>query len=227
MTSNLIVYSLVDPDSGLIRYVGKSTKGLSRPKSHCQPSRLRADPHTYKSRWIKGLLAQGKTPDIFVLDICENTSELETSEKKWIAHLRKLMVPLTNSTDGGDGMSGHKPSAETRAKISAANKGKPVSPDHRAKIGVANSGRSPSLEARAKMSAVHKGKPKSLWHRARISEANTHYKRFLGKKHGPETIAKMRETHLRRWEKKRLLSESQPGIAYTPTSVITGCGNDD
>ena len=76
---------------------------------------------------------------------------------------------LRNMTDGGDGGAGHVPSEETRAKLSAANKGKnnpmygKLSP---------NKGKTLSPEHRAKLSAANKGKPKSLEHRTKISAAN-------------------------------------------------------
>ena len=75
---------------------------------------------------------------------------------------------LVNRTGGGDGMSGHVPSAETRAKISAAKTGSGHTEETRAKISAAmkklgagadNSmfGRKHTAETRAKMSAKQRG----------------------------------------------------------------------
>jgi hypothetical protein len=47
-------------------------------------------------------------------------------------------------------------SAETRAKISAATKGKPKSPEHREKMSAASAGKPKSMEHREKMSQAHK-----------------------------------------------------------------------
>lgn len=47
---------------------------------------------------------------------------------------------------------------ETRAKLSAALKGRPQSPEHRAKRAAAQIGRRHSPETIAKMSATHRGK---------------------------------------------------------------------
>lgn len=110
---------------------------------------------------------------------------------------------LANLTDGGDGVSGWVASAETRARMSAANKGKVLSEDHRAKIGAANKGKAKSedhranlsaanigkvlsQDARAKISAANKGKVLSEEHRANLSEA------LRGKSPSEETRAKMR-----------------------------------
>lgn len=48
----------------------------------------------------------------------------------------------------------HSPSPETRAKLSAALKGRPLSPEHRAKLSAAHVGKHPSLEARAAFTAA-------------------------------------------------------------------------
>jgi group I intron endonuclease len=64
-----------------------------------------------------------------------------------------------NLTTGGD--SGGKLSAETKAKMSAALKGKkkpPRSSEHRAKLGLANKGKTPSVVTRTKISAAHRHK---------------------------------------------------------------------
>lgn len=61
-------------------------------------------------------------------------------------------------------------SAETRRKISEANKNRPpVSDETRRKLSEA--GKNPSAETRKKLSDVHKGKPLSVEHRQKLSEA--------------------------------------------------------
>ena len=58
----------------------------------------------------------------------------------------------------------HKKSEETKAKMSAAHKGKKFSDEHKAKIGAASKGRKTMLgkkrseETKAKISAAHKGR---------------------------------------------------------------------
>ena len=90
---------------------------------------------------------------------------------------------LRNLTDGGDGMSGHVFSAEHRAKIGAASKGRTPSPEIRAKISAAQQGRIFSPEHRAKISAANSN-PKAET-RAKMSAANK------GRKHSPEARAKI------------------------------------
>src|SRR4051812_7757080 len=62
-------------------------------------------------------------------------------------------------------------SSGTRAKISAALKGKPKTQGQRAAQSLAMTGRKPGLATRAKMSAARKGQPKSPAHREAIAAA--------------------------------------------------------
>ena len=65
-------------------------------------------------------------------------------------------------------------SIETRAKLRAANLGKTLSEEHRAKLSAAKRGkkRQPlSSETRAKIGAAHRGKKLSAEHRAKVSVA--------------------------------------------------------
>lgn len=88
------IYGLADPDSKLIRYVGKSNKPESRYEQHLQ------DTDGPKSAWIKNLLAQGKRPVLQIIEVCDY-AVWEDKERFWIAHYRKLQT-LFNRTAGGD-----------------------------------------------------------------------------------------------------------------------------
>ena len=90
-----------------------------------------------------------------------------------------------NMTIGGGGMRGYVVSAESRARMSAAHKGKRLSPEHRAKIGESNKGKQISPEHRAKISAALTGKKLSAEHRANLSASHK------GNKQSAETRAKI------------------------------------
>jgi len=85
----------------------------------------------------------------------------------------------------GAAQKGRTLSAEARAKLSAANKGKKLSAEHRAKLSAAQKGKTLSAETRAKIGAVHKGKTLSAEHRAKMSAA------LKGKTVSAETRAKL------------------------------------
>lgn len=97
---NLIIYALLDPDTNEIRYIGKSEKGLERPRQHFEPGKLKK--LSKKNNWIKSLIGKGKLPKIKILCSCSNTNELNQKEIEFIA-LFKNSGKLTNMTDGGTG----------------------------------------------------------------------------------------------------------------------------
>ena len=74
-------------------------------------------------------------------------------------------------------------SDETRAKISAAQRGKNFSEEHRAKIGAAKCGKHLSEETRAKMSAAHRVENLSDETRAKLSAAQRGDKNPMYGKH--------------------------------------------
>jgi hypothetical protein len=137
-TRSAILYTLSDPRTGEVRYLGWTarTKRL-RFKDHIHDARRgRKD---YRSRWIASLLRAGVKPTMRTVVILQ-ASDAPALEIGYISILRARGVRLTNTTDGGEGVLGWVPSAETRAAISRANKGRP-----------------PSAACRAASSAVHKG----------------------------------------------------------------------
>ena len=82
-------------------------------------------------------------------------------------------------------------SPETKARMSAASKGKPKSPEHRAKLG-AKKGHAVSEKTRALIGAAHKGLKHSDEAKAKMSATRT------GKVFSEETRIKMSETHKQR-----------------------------
>lgn len=110
-----LVYALVDPRDGEIRYVGKCRGYLnSRVRGHLREAR-ETDTRTYKLAWLRQLLDLGLEPEGRVLERCIDADALAETERRWIADLRERGVRLTNLTDGGEGMAN--PSEETREKL--------------------------------------------------------------------------------------------------------------
>lgn len=92
------VYGLIDPRTLLIRYIGKSTIGMKRPKEHRQRHRQHGG---WVSNWVNELIQQGLDYSIVILEECSNTL-LNECEMWWIAYARLSEWPLTNLTHGGD-----------------------------------------------------------------------------------------------------------------------------
>jgi hypothetical protein len=167
-----VVYALTDPQ-GLVRYVGKSTSGLNRPREHARLAQVSRDgrffDQTHKARWIRSLQRRGLSYGIVVLFASPVSIGLEDAERFWIAESRRRGFSLTNLTLGGDGKQGFVTPDCVRKKISSSHIGKALSPEHRAKIADAGRGRIKSAETRAKLSLALKGHVVSSDTRAKIS----------------------------------------------------------
>lgn len=216
--SQFLIYGLIDPETLLIRYVGRSSSGLRRPQTHGTPRNLMK--RTHCARWIRGLRARGLDFGIVVLESLTFADGLNDAERWWIAYGRASGWHLANHTEGGEGMRGYRPTPQSRAsrskalanryfspehkaKISAAKVGVPKSPEHRAKLADAQRGRKYSAERRALMSKIAKEHLQRS-PRAPISEVTREKQRAAkrGKTQSAETRAKraesMRDYHARR-----------------------------
>lgn len=154
----MIIYTLIDPRTDSVRYVGKTVQTPRRRlRRHLAESYMAAGT-THKDRWLRSLKAVGLEPRIEVIDRCSSLEELSAAERRHIARLRALGVNLVNATDGGDGTGGWHHTAESRAKISAALRGRVMSDDHRRNIGLSSVGRKATEETRAKLSAERRAR---------------------------------------------------------------------
>lgn len=110
------IYTLEDPITGKIRYIGKTKQTLNK----------RLDNHIYgkstshKKSWIISLLKQNKFPIIEELETVLE-EEWRNSEIYWISQFKAWGFNLTNMTDGGDGVEYTK---EVREKIRKSHKGR-------------------------------------------------------------------------------------------------------
>ena len=157
------IYGLFDPHTTELRYIGKAKNVHRRLALHLCPTQLR--PKTHKNHWIKSLLSVGRKPEVSVFEevVLERWEE---AEKFWIEYFQFLGCRLTNGTSGGDGL--HDPSPETRWRCGSSNRGKKLtfSPEHRAKIAVANRERAKNPEwlkqAKENLS-IHRNKNGHSW----------------------------------------------------------------
>ncbi len=217
-----IIYGLTDPRTSEVRYVGLSSKGMSRPRCHSFPFNLAKDGKTHKANWIRGLMDAGLVYGILVLEEAASSDDLPAAERRWIAHGRAQGWPLTNLTDGGEGQLGLVHTAEAKAKISASlmgrpcpTKGKHPSAETRAKMSASHKGHPVSAETRAKRSATQKGKPMpaACVAAARANHPRGHYfsdehranvsNGLMGHPVSDETRAKLRAATLRHNQEKR------------------------
>jgi hypothetical protein len=129
------IYSLTDPRTSMVRYIGKTVQPEKRLYLHVWHATHDGD--TYRDRWIRQLVAEGRTPVFAIVE--EVTRETwEERERFWIAHFRALNADkLTNTADGGEGVNA--PRTEIwRARIGDAHRGKKLSPQACANIRAAS-----------------------------------------------------------------------------------------
>ncbi|MDP4299921.1 NUMOD3 domain-containing DNA-binding protein [Leptothrix discophora] len=116
-------------------------------------------------------------------------------EKFWINFFGRADLgegTLFNLTDGGDGCGGW-------------NRGRVLTPSHKAAIGAANKGRKcppNSEEVRKRKSEAAKGRPKTEEHKKKLSLSQ------IGRKKTPEQVEKNRQAQLEHNRRKRELIES-------------------
>lgn len=193
------IYGLYDPrDPEIVRYIGKANDARGRLRLHIAEALKSSRRKTYKLDWIRSLLRCGVEPRLRIIESTTNKTWRER-ERYWIKEFRERNHPLTNGTDGGEGISN--PSIDVREKISAslrssaahkeacfARRGVPLSIERRKKIGAANSGAIRTVEQREWLSRMQKGKqgkPHTLESSIKMSVAAT------GRKHTEATRQKL------------------------------------
>jgi NUMOD3 motif len=159
---SVFIYTLIDPLTNSIRYIGQSIRPMERLTNHCNDKS-----ECHRTHWIQSLLKQEMRPLLLVLDCVASDDDWRTVERDWIAYGRERGWSLTNGTDGGDGTMGL--SAESRARIRAAWIGRKHSPESRIKIGAASRGRKHTEEFKQRLSARFKDRSFSQQTRSKIS----------------------------------------------------------
>lgn len=127
----ITIYTLKDPSSDQVRYVGKTNNLKKRYWTH-----LSAKTKSHTTSWIKKLLLQGYKPIMEVLEIT-SMEEWISTEQYWIAQFKAWGFPLTNQTLGVEGSYGHAQytwTDEHRRQGSQRHKGKVWSQSSRDQI---------------------------------------------------------------------------------------------
>ena len=145
--------------------------------------RSKLDGSAHRQNWLKELKSLGLHPDMVLVAKRETRDEAQQAEREMIARYLALGCDLTNGTPGGDGgptNKGRKRSAEAIEKTASAHrgmkhdlspairkaladsasmrfKGRPLSEEHRKKIGRASKGRTVSPEQRKRQGDALRG----------------------------------------------------------------------
>ncbi len=208
---------------------------------HCRPNGepfyvgkgkgFRAYDFTHRKQHHKNVIAKhGKERILIYTRNCESEAQAHAHEIWMIAWCRAQGYRLTNMTDGGEGMSGHKHTKQTciKIKIKRAKQKIKHSDETKIKIGIANKGklkgrknpkhserlkgRKHSIEHKLKISAALCGQKRSMEARKNMSNARKGYIvheqarlnmsiAHVGKKPSQRTRRRMRASQLERWAK--------------------------
>lgn len=209
------IYKITSPSGK--SYIGQTIHFEKRIRQHSL-----SKGSTKLSSSIKSHGWEAHTVDILWEGKCTQ-EQLDTLEVEFI-NLYGTYHNGLNLTEGGGGSRGRILSDETKARMSAAHKGKKLHPlseehkakisasskdrkkppradEHRAKISAAKKGKPQSEDFRAKMSAFRKGKPSPNKGKSLSEEAKA---RMRGRTLSQETIAKRSATRKLRREGKSL-----------------------
>jgi hypothetical protein len=164
------IYALCDPESGEVRYIGKTKRSLlARLRQHVKDSRNERH-RSHLTFWIRSLLRAGQLPTVRLVSTVGEGS-WQAAEIACIERYKEFGARLVNTTRGGEGRSaplperakaklrGRRHTPEARARMSAAAKarrGHPHTPESRAKIAAANRRRVWTPESRVKLAAARR-----------------------------------------------------------------------
>lgn len=125
------IYTLSDPTTDEIRYVGKANEPRKRLNDHIKESKSTSST-SHKNSWIRSLLSKGQQP---VMEIIDDVPKLEWEfwEKYWISQLKTWGINLTNISKGGYDNS-YKRNNETKNKIRISKIGKKLPDEHKNSI---------------------------------------------------------------------------------------------
>lgn len=112
------IYALCDPGTQEPRYVGKTSGFMyQRHKGHIRAA-LKGSRLPVHS-WLRGIIEAEKPLSIVALERTTG-KEWASRERFWIESYRNAGVKLFNLTEGGEGLSGHIPTALHRERIAAS-----------------------------------------------------------------------------------------------------------
>lgn len=124
------IYTLSDPISGEIRYIGKANNPKKRVLDHIKEGKTINKSH--KISWVKSLLNKGLFPIVEILDEVP-ISEWEFWEQYWISQFKAWNFNLTNISPGGYN-NNYKRSIRTKKKMRKSKLGCKLSEEHKHNI---------------------------------------------------------------------------------------------
>ena len=203
-TCNSGIYQIKNTINGKV-YVGSTNNFKWREYSH----NINLENKKHHSAKLQNAYNKyGKDSFQFsILEYVVNIGELLDREQYWIDELNAFSKGY-NMRPRAESNRGHKPSAETRLKMSKAQTGRIVSQETRQKKRDALKGRPLAIETRQKLSEAAKGRKITEEAKRKMSEVRK------GVSKSPEAIEKTRQAHIgakRSLETRQKMSEARKG----------------
>lgn len=225
------IYGLVDPNTGIIRYVGKSNSPQTRLAAHCYEAQ-NSKSRNHKNNWLKQLLDAGLVPVVVILEKCI----MEVWQAREIHHIAVWKSEyLLNVKSGGQGMSTLACSAERAAKISAALKGRKRSTESIRKTATKNTGKKRTAEAKINYSISKMGSKNPNYGKVLSTEEKNRLLSYvLGVPKTEEhkrNISKSKSKQISRFSDKNIYidsfesAKSASNVLGIPRTSITACLN--
>jgi len=101
----VLVYALIDPETGRVGYIGSTGSPRARYKKHRQPDWETPSP---RRNWIQAIKEKGMDPIMIRLEwtgVGQNgrSKAVQERESKWIRGFNEMGVELANVLDPGRG----------------------------------------------------------------------------------------------------------------------------
>jgi hypothetical protein len=226
------IYALCDPETGEVRYIGKSVRPWHRLRQHSLYDHVHKGHRSRRSAWLRHLALKNVWPTFTVLEVCTEASRnWEAAERDWIEFYKSIGADLVNATNGGESgpqsIEAIKRMSDTKKeryksdpdyrerflearkrsgpKISASKKGRTVISDEQRKhISLIQTGRKLTPEWKANVVAALKGRkyPNKQW--TKKAEMSAKVGDFWrGKPKTEEQKQKMSASQKARWAERR------------------------
>lgn len=165
------IYTLKDPNTNEIRYIGKTNNIKTRLKDHIRKSKLSK---THKNNWIQSLIIKNQKPIIEIIEVITN-NEWGIREQYWIDYYKSKGVRLTNIANGGIGGN---LGDEVNRKISEIKKGFKHSEETKKILSIVKTGTKHSEETKLEYSKTRSGIGNPMWGKKR-SESSKKYQKVI------------------------------------------------
>lgn len=113
------IYTLSDPLTGEVKYVGKTNSPRRRLRDYAMPSLIKRQ-KSKSIAWVRSLLKRGLSVRMDIID--ETEGDWKWLEKYWISQFKCWGFSLLNHCEGGEGMTGYTWKGDTRRMREASRR---------------------------------------------------------------------------------------------------------